>query len=115
MWKDGEEDIDLRKDGFTVLEDIRKMDLSDEITTDRGELKEKTCCADFKSIRTRAERRIKTYQTFPKLRKALPSSKLKKLILGNLRTDINLPILYIYCKHINIVDTNSQTRLQTVK
>jgi hypothetical protein len=47
MWKDGEEEVDLKKDGLNVL-DMREIDVSDEVTNERGQWKEKTCCADPK-------------------------------------------------------------------
>jgi hypothetical protein len=35
MWKDGDENVDLRKDGLTVRQDMMEMDESDEITTEK--------------------------------------------------------------------------------
>jgi hypothetical protein len=50
---DGEQN--LRKYSGCVIQDMRKMDLSDSMMTDRGKWKRKTCCADPKQIGTRAK------------------------------------------------------------
>jgi hypothetical protein len=54
MWKDGEE-VDLKK--FNRLCEAGYERLSDEITSDRGEWREKTSCVDPKRIGTRARRK----------------------------------------------------------
>jgi hypothetical protein len=49
MWKDGEEEVDLKKDGIDcVRQDMREMAVSDEMTSDRRERRKRTCCADPK-------------------------------------------------------------------
>jgi hypothetical protein len=48
MWKEGEEEVVLRKDILSVTQDRKGMDVCDEMMTDRGEWKEKTCCANLK-------------------------------------------------------------------
>jgi hypothetical protein len=47
MWKDEKEETDLKKRWIDcVRQDMRKMAVSDEMTSDRSEWREKTCCAD---------------------------------------------------------------------
>jgi hypothetical protein len=46
MWKDGEEQIDQKKD--SVKQDMRQMVVSEEMTSDRGKWWKRTCCADPK-------------------------------------------------------------------
>jgi hypothetical protein len=40
------EEVDLRKDGWTVKDDMRIKGMSMEMTNDRREWKKKICCAD---------------------------------------------------------------------
>jgi hypothetical protein len=56
MWKDGEEEVDIKINGL-CRQDMREMAVSDEMTSDRGEWREKTYCADHKWIGKRAGRR----------------------------------------------------------
>jgi hypothetical protein len=53
--KDGEEEVNLKKDGLSVW-GMREMAVSDEMTSDR-EWREKTCCADPKWVGKRSGRK----------------------------------------------------------
>jgi hypothetical protein len=58
MWKDGEEKVDLKKRWIDcVRQDMREMTVSDEMTSDRGECRQKTCYVDPKLVGKRAGRR----------------------------------------------------------
>jgi hypothetical protein len=48
MWKDGEEEVDLKKWIECVRQNMREVAVSDEMTSDRGEWRKRTCCADLK-------------------------------------------------------------------